>query len=146
MARRKATLAADTTAGTAPERRSGGKRIAATATAPPRGAGRKAWTEARLLREVRRAARQNGWADYHPAISMGSPAGFPDLVLVRPPVIIFAELKSERGRLSTSQRAWLERFEQCSIPGRIETYIWRPDDWPDILRILSGGDGDDRAG
>ena len=145
MARRKATLA-DTTAGTAQERRSGGKRIAATATAPPRGAGRKAWTEARLLREVRRAARQNGWADYHPAISMGSPAGFPDLVLVRPPVIIFAELKSERGRLSTSQRAWLERFEQCGIPGRIDTYIWRPNDWPDILRILSGGDNDDRVG
>ena len=146
MARRKATT--DTTAGRAPERSSGGRRIAATATAQPRAAGRKAWTEARLLREVRRAARQNGWADYHPAISMGSPAGFPDLVLVRPPVIIFAELKSERGRLSTSQRAWLERFEQCGIPGRIETYIWRPNDWPDILRILSvsGGDNDGRVG
>jgi len=119
---------------------------AASATTTPRGADRKAWTEARLLREVRRAARQNGWADYHPAISMGSPAGFPDLVLVRPPVIIFAELKSARGRLTSSQRAWLERFQQCSIPGRIETYIWRPGDWPDILRILSGGDNDDRVG
>jgi len=144
MARRKATT--DTTAGTAQERRSGGKRIAATATTTPRGADRKAWTEARLLREVRRFARRNGWADYHAAISMGAPAGFPDLVLVRPPVIIFAELKSARGRLSSSQRAWLERFEQCNIPGRIESYIWRPGDWPDIMRILSGGDDDDREG
>jgi len=116
------------------------------ATATPRAADRKAWTEARLLREVRRAARRHGWADYHTAISMGAPAGFPDLVLVRPPVIIFAELKSARGRLSSSQRAWLERFQQCSILGRVETYIWRPGDWPDILRILSGGDGDDRVG
>jgi len=144
MARRKATT--DTTAGTAQERRCGGKRIAATATTTPRGADRKAWTEARLLREVRRFARRNGWADYHAAISMGAPAGFPDLVLVRPPVIIFAELKSARGRLSSSQRAWLERFEQCNIPGRIESYIWRPGDWPDIMRILSGGDDDDREG
>ena len=144
MARRKATT--DTTAGRAPQRPSGGRRIAATETTTPRGADRKAWTEARLLREVRRAARQNGWADYHPAISMGSPAGFPDLVLVRPPVIIIAELKSERGRLSPSQRAWLERFQQCSIPGRIEACIWRPGDWPDILRILSGGDNDGRTG
>jgi len=144
MARRKATT--DTTAGPAQERRSGGKRIAATATTTPRGADRKAWTEARLLREVRRFARRNGWADYHAAISMGAPAGFPDLVLVRPPVIIFAELKSARGRLSSSQRAWLERFEQCNIPGRIESYIWRPGDWPDIMRILSGGDDDDREG
>jgi hypothetical protein len=76
---------------------------------------------------------------------MGSPAGFPDLVLVRPPVIIIAELKSARGRLSSSQRAWLERFQQCSVPGRVETYIWRPGDWAEILRILSGGN-DDRTG
>jgi len=144
MARRKATT--DTTAGRAPERPSGGRRIAATETTTPRGADRKAWTEARLLREVRRAARRNGWADYHAAISMGAPAGFPDLVLVRPPVIIVAELKSARGRLTASQRAWLERFQQCSIPGRVETYIWRPGDWPDILRILSGGDDDGRTG
>jgi len=144
MARRNAT--ADTAAGTAPDARSGGKRIAATATAQPRAADRKAWTEARLLREVRRFARRHGWADYHAAISMGAPAGFPDLVLVRPPVIIFAELKSARGRLSSSQRAWLERFQQCSIPGRVETHIWRPNDWPDILRILSGGDNDGRTG
>jgi len=143
MARRKATT--DTTAGRAPERPSGGRRIAATATAQPRATDRKDWTEARLLREVRRAARRNGWADYHAAISIGAPAGFPDLVLVRPPVIIVAELKSARGRLSSSQRDWLERFEQCSIPGRVETYIWRPGDWPDIVRILSGDD-DDRAG
>jgi len=144
MARRNA--ATDTAAAAAPQRRCGGRRIADHAKAPPRAADRKAWTEARLLREVRRTARRNGWADYHAAISMGAPAGFPDLVLVRPPVIIFAELKSARGRLTASQRAWLERFQQCSIPGRIETYIWRPNDWTGILRILSGGDNDDRRG
>ena len=145
MARRKVTLA-DSAAGTAFTGRSGSRRIAAPGTSPARAADRKAWTEARLLREVRRAARRNGWADYHAAISMGAPAGFPDLVLVRPPVIIIAELKSARGRLSSSQRAWLERFQQCSVPGRIQTYIWRPNDWTDILRILSGGDNDDRVG
>lgn len=58
-------------------------------------------------------------------------AGFPDLVLVRER-IIFAELKSQRGRVSSEQRAWLDAL----AAGGAECYILRPIDWPDIERVL----------
>ncbi len=41
-----------------------------------------------------------GWRYYFTWTSMHSPAGFPDLILVRGVELIAAELKSERGRLS----------------------------------------------
>jgi hypothetical protein len=66
--------------------------------------------------------------------------GFPDLVLVRPdwnnrgrpPRMVFAELKSSTGRLSTDQAAWIDDL----ISAGVEAYIWRPKDWDDILDIL----------
>jgi hypothetical protein len=79
-------------------------------------------------------ARLLGWACYRTWLSVRSPAGFPDLVLVRPPRLIFAELKSEKGRLTEAQRAWIELLAQ--VPA-VETYVWRPSDWPTILAVLS---------
>ena len=63
--------------------------------------------------------------------------GFPDLVLVRSPRVIFAELKSERGRLTPEGKAWKELLEQC--PG-VEYYLWRPEDWEEIELVLRKGD------
>jgi VRR-NUC domain len=51
--------------------------------------------------------------------------GFPDLIMVRPPRIIVAELKSERGQLSIAQMHWLEAFRKTTWP---EVYVWRPAD------------------
>jgi hypothetical protein len=61
--------------------------------------------------------------------------GFPDLVIARtdPPRLIYAELKSQKGRIAPEQREWQERLEANGQ----EFYIWRPSDWPDIERILS---------
>lgn len=59
-------------------------------------------------------------------------SGFPDLVLVRRPRVIFAELKAERGRLLDAQRDWLAALRDCSV----ESYLWRPSDWPEIERVL----------
>ena len=54
-------------------------------------------------------------------------AGFPDLVLVRcrdgQRQIIFAELKSEEGRVSSEQREWLDLLGGC---------LWRPSDYERI--------------
>ena len=90
-------------------------------------------TEAQLAGAVRDLARLFGWRRFHTWIAKHSPAGFPDEVLVRPPRLIFAELKSAKGKLSPEQEAWLELLEQ--IPG-IEVYIWRPDDIEHIAEIL----------
>ena len=59
--------------------------------------------------------------------------GFPDLMLARKPRIVFAELKSQKGKLSAEQLGWLLELAGC--PG-VETYIWKPSDWPAIERTL----------
>ena len=61
-------------------------------------------TEAEHLEQVKAVALTCGWRLYHTFDSRRSAAGFPDLVLVRPPRVIFAELKSEKGRLTIKRR------------------------------------------
>ena len=91
-------------------------------------------TEKELDAAIRHIAGLCGWLRYHTYRSIRSPAGFPDLVLVRPPRVIFAELKSETGTATTAQDEWLDTLRQC--PG-VETYLWRPSDLDDIATILS---------
>jgi hypothetical protein len=89
-------------------------------------------TEARFMAQVVEYARLMGWRTYHTRRSEGSEAGFPDLVLVRRPRIVWAELKSERGKATPQQLVWLLELLEC----RQEVYLWRPEDWPRIERIL----------
>jgi hypothetical protein len=56
----------------------------------------------------------------------GSP-GFPDLVLVRGPRLVFVELKSQVGRLTKEQLRWQEALLEAGA----EHYVWRPMDWLD---------------
>ena len=53
----------------------------------------------------------------------------PDLCLVRGRRLIFAELKTEKGRLTPAQEAWLEAFKALRSTAPIEVYVWRPADW-----------------
>lgn len=79
-------------------------------------------------------ARLLGWAVYRTWISIRSPAGFPDLILARPGrPLILAELKSDRGRLTPAQEAWLDLLKQ--VPG-VEVYVWRPADLEAIAAVL----------
>lgn len=59
--------------------------------------------------------------------------GLPDLILARDGVVIFAELKAERGRVSPEQRQWLEAIGCGSSHA---CFVWRPSDWPTIVEIL----------
>ena len=77
-----------------------------------------------------------GWLVYHTHDSRRSAAGFPDLVFVRGERLIVAELKTERGRVSNAQSAWLAALDAIS---GIETYVWRPNDWPVIETMLRHG-------
>lgn len=74
------------------------------------------------------------WRMYHTHDSRRSHAGFPDLVLVRAPRVIFAELKSEKGIVRPEQRNWLGTLQAC--PG-VETYLWRPSDMGTIEEVLT---------
>ncbi len=92
-------------------------------------------TEAELQETVREIAKTTGWLYYHTYRSRRSPAGFPDVVLVRPPRVVFAELKSDTGKVTKEQRMWLDELLKCV--GAVETYVWRPADVDVIASILS---------
>lgn len=64
-----------------------------------------------------------------------SPPGVPDLVLVKSGRLIFAELKSETGRVRIPQREWLDELESVE---NIEVHVWRPRHWMDgsVQKIL----------
>jgi hypothetical protein len=89
-------------------------------------------TEKEWQRQVLDLARLCGWRHgYHTFDSRRSASGFPDLVLVRERVI-FAELKSETGKLSAAQADWLAALEAAGA----ETYVWRPSDVVDVMQAL----------
>ena len=90
-------------------------------------------SECDLTAYVRDVARAFGWRRYHTWLSKHSPAGFPDEVLVRSGRLIFAELKSECGKASDEQEAWLEELR--AVPG-VEVYLWRPADMDAIASVL----------
>ena len=120
-------------------------------------------------------ARLYGWRTYHapdnrPSGRTGRPQtlaapegrGFPDLVLLRGPRLVVAELKAARGRLGPGQADWLAAFREVGegigellreVPVKrleellgglgglptVEAYLWRPGDWEDVQRVLGHG-------
>ena len=83
---------------------------------------------------VMQLANLRDWLVYHVFDSRKTTSrGFPDLVLVRDGRLVFAELKTMKGRLSITQNVWLTCLRQ--IPS-IEVYVWRPDDWEDVAAKL----------
>lgn len=127
-----------------------------------RRAAARAMTEAQLLDAVLGTPRRPGialalgWRGYHTHRSQHSPAGFPDLCLVKPDVgLVFAELKTERGKTTEDQDAWLEDLgaieheERVDLASRdldqfvdpvVRVYLWRPSDLLEgrILTALGG--------
>ena len=90
-------------------------------------------TEKEFSQAVVDFARAKGWLVFRTYHSKHSPPGEPDLRMVRPPRVIFAELKVQRGKVSIHQELALECLRAC--PG-VETYLWRPDCWNTLERIL----------
>ena len=95
-------------------------------------------SEEEFMRSVMKIASECGWRVYHTRDSRRSQAGFPDLTLVRTGQIIFAELKSQKGRIKKEQQAWLDDLREN---GHVDVYLWRPSDLQDIIDRLVGGSG-----
>jgi hypothetical protein len=98
-----------------------------------------ALTEAQFQQRIMHLARLTGWhcVHYRPAWQSGKwrtpmtgDSGAPDLILARSGVVILAELKTDQGRLTDPQRAWLAAL---GPHGR----VWRPRDWPSIAAELT---------
>ena len=107
-------------------------------------------TEAAFTAQIIELAQTFGWKTFHARPGMtsrigkdgkavwvtpvqGDGAGFPDLVMVRLSRLIFAELKSETGKVSPAQAEW---FALLQATGKAEVYTWKPSDWETIVEIL----------
>lgn len=115
----------------------------------------KTMTEDQLLAQVLGIAKLYGWrtAHFRPAQTrsgrwvtavQGDGKGYPDLTLAHGPAgrLVFAELKTARGKVTPEQADWLHALELvaeaaldvpgASRPGRpygsVEVYTWRPAD------------------
>lgn len=91
-------------------------------------------TEKEFQGMVVELARALGWMTYHTFDSRRCTYGFPDLVLVRGAAGIAAELKVGKREATHDQALWLVAFHRTGW----RTFCWRPDDWPEIERVLKG--------
>ena len=98
--------------------------------------------EADFQKIVINLAKMHGWLVHHPLPSMNKRGiwathelgdhGFPDLVLAHPTGrVIFAELKSDKGKVSPLQSRWLSVLEQGAV-----VWVWRPADLDWIASYL----------
>lgn len=90
-------------------------------------------SEASFQDKVVQLAELCGWEWWHDTDSRRNKAGLPDLLLVRPPRLVFAELKAEKGAVRPAQRQWLELLGRC--PG-VEAYLWFPSDFEEVKEVL----------
>jgi hypothetical protein len=103
-------------------------------------------TEREFQAAVMELAQLSGWETLHCRTSMqqgryltattGTMAkGWPDLVLVnwRRGLLLFVELKGDRGRVTPDQ----ERVHEVLIAAGLEVEVWHPKDWPYIEATLT---------
>ena len=80
-------------------------------------------TEKDLRQTVTDLAHHLDWDVWWTWTSIHSPPDFPDLTLVRCKRLIFAELKTQTGKVTPGQQRCLDLLGACA-----ETYVWRPSD------------------
>lgn len=90
-------------------------------------------SEAQFQASVVDLAERRQWRAWHDNDPRRNRAGFPDWVFLRPPRLLFVELKKQGGYASPDQRIWLAELSQCV---GVESYLWRPSDWPEIKEVL----------
>lgn len=79
---------------------------------------------------IRAGRTQYGWA-VPVTGSLGE--GWPDLILVRPPRIVAAELKMDGKHATSDQLRVLDVLSRCGV----ETFVWHPADWDDIVKVIT---------
>lgn len=78
-------------------------------------------------------AAMHRWLVYHPFDSRRSSAGWPDLAMARDGRLVFAELKTMKGKVTVAQQAWLDALG--AVPG-VEAHVWRPADAEAVMETL----------
>jgi hypothetical protein len=78
-------------------------------------------------------AKARGWWCHHVHDSRRSEPGWPDLTLIRPPRILFAELKAEGGKLRREQPHVMGLLRGCGL----DVHVWRPSQLDEVLEALA---------
>ena len=89
------------------------------------------WTVAHF----RPARTEQGWRT--PVSADGK--GFPDLLMIRNDMLIAAELKQGKGKLSPEQMMWLEKFSNVQ---QVQSHLWYPSDWQEIAKAIEANKGE----
>ena len=92
-----------------------------------------AMSEAEWQKQIEDYATMHDWLWYHTHNSRWSPAGFPDLVLVRGETVIFLEAKTIKGKMKTAQMVWMERLKKAT---QVRAAVVRPSDWDTLEEQL----------
>lgn len=100
--------------------------------------------EEHFQRDVVTYAESHGWLWNHNPDSRKSKAGLPDLILIRCAGndedwrLIFAELKTEKGKVREKQRLWLAALNRVAslTAGHVQVFLWRPHDFESIAEVL----------
>ena len=104
-------------------------------------------SETELLHAVIDLVEASGWLWFHEWDSRRKPYrdsnanGFPDLVMVDDGDVYYVELKRHYGKLRPEQAAWRDRL----LEARAHYGVWRPADWPYILKWVTGDLNSDLA-
>jgi hypothetical protein len=88
-------------------------------------------TEAQWQAQVIDYAHLRGFRVIHNTDSRRTQPGVPDLMLIKPPRLLFVELKSETGKVRPEQRQMISDLRAC---GQLAA-VYRPSHFP-ILRAL----------
>ncbi len=83
-------------------------------------------------KRVEGVLRQYGWLVFHTLHSKGSTPGYPDICAVKGERLLYAELKTEKGRLSEAQNEWMDALARVPCA---EVYIWRPSQFDEVLEV-----------
>ena len=111
--------------------------------------GRREPSERQFQAAVVQLAKVKGWRVYFTWRPIHSPAGYPDLFMVRRDRVIWAELKTSKGKTTPMQDDWLADLgyfaaavnkpvdEQAhDFDHHVLVRIWRPSDFEEIVRAL----------
>lgn len=101
---------------------------------------RRALSERQFQDQIVDLAHLTGWLAYHSWSSRHSEPGFPDLCAVHPARgVLFAELKTETGRVRPEQTQWIDTITAAAEHG-VRARLWRPSAWPEVVAVLNGKD------
>ena len=92
-------------------------------------------TEADLEENVRQLCATLGVLRFHVRDSRGMSKGFPDDVIIGRRGVLWRELKSAGGRLTSEQRQ--VGYALCALGA--DWGVWRPRDWPARIRYEIDG-------